>query len=191
MQTLYIVSAVVSGVLIILSLVGADHDHDHDFGGGGDSDHETAGGTWIPFFSLRFYTYFFAAFGLTGLLLTYFTDASSALTAWIAGGVGLASGLLVAIFIRLLRVSEASGGATDKDVLGKEGQVLVAIRGSSPGRIRCSVKGDIIDFFAVSEDQRTLEPGESVVVVSMDNGRAQVMPTEAIFAEAAIERSHT
>jgi membrane protein implicated in regulation of membrane protease activity len=192
MLTLYLVSAIVAGVLIILSLVGADHDHDHEVHlPADDLGHEVdhpLGGHWLPFFSLRFYTYFFAAFGVTGLLLTYFSDAGTIMAAWVAGIVGLLSGLSVSIVMRLLRLSEATGSASDKDVLGKEAEVLVPIRGLTPGRIRCTVRGDIIDFLAVSEQDRALEPGEKVVVVSMDNGRANVVSAEAIFADALTQK---
>lgn len=186
MVLIYTVSAIVACVLIVLSMIGLDH----SFGGdvhvdlhadGGHGESGQGGGYWLPFFSLRFYTYFFAAFGTTGLLLHYLTQADPNLTAWISGVVGLLCGLSVSIVIRLLRLSETGDSAKDKDVLGKEGEVLVTIRGTTPGRIRCIVRGDIIDFLAVTEGQETIEVGRPIVVVSMDNGRAQVVPRDSLF----------
>lgn len=189
MLLVYVVSAIVAGVLVLFSLFGGDHDHEFDADADADADlggHDVGHGIWLPFFSLRFYTYFFAGFGFTGLLLHYLTQTPAIVGAWISAGVGLAIGFIVSILMRLLRVTETTTSSTDKDVLGKEATVLVAIRGSNPGRIRCSVKGDIIDFLATSELPETIDVGANVVVVAMDNGRAQVVTRESIFEEEAL-----
>lgn len=188
MLTLYIVSAAVAGVLILLSLLGIGHDHEGHVEMGANIDHDVDHSLvgWIPFFSLRFYTYFFSAFGTAGLLLHYYSTTPDAVGVWLAAAVGLVSGLGVWIVLKLLRRSEGSSSATERDVLGKEGQVLVAINGSSPGRIRCSVRGDIIDFLAVSDWADTIPAGTSIVVVAMEHGRAQVMPREAIFSDDSL-----
>jgi len=193
MLLVYIVSAIVAGVLVLLSLFGAEHESETHLEISGDHeggvDHDA--GFWLPFFSLRFYTYFFAAFGTTGLLLHYLTDVGTIAGAWIAGTVGLVAGLSIAIMVRLLRVTETTTSSKDRDVLGKEGTVLVAIRGSEPGRIRCTVKGDIIDFLATSDHASAIEPGEMVVVVAMENGRAQVVPRSSIFSEDELPQRTT
>lgn len=189
MLTLYLVSAIVAGVLILLSIFGAgDHEFGHDadvhFDHGDadhDSDHGLAIGSWIPFFSLRFYTYFSAGLGATGLLLTFLTDANQATILIASLIVAAICGLGVWFAMKLMRRSESSSTATEKDMLGKEATVLVAINGRNPGRIRCTVKGDIIDYLAFSEDETPISPGESVVVIAMEEGRAQVVARESIF----------
>jgi hypothetical protein len=189
MLTLYLVSAVVAGVLIVLSLFGAgDAEHDAPLTELHEVAHETFSDHWLPFFSLRFYTYFFSGFGTTGLLLHYLTKSDPVTAGIVSGLVGLGTGLVVSYLVRLLRVTEASGGASDKDVLGKEGTVLVPIRGNAQGKIRCRVRGDAIDFLATSEEERTIEAGEAVVVVAMDNGRAQVMLRDALFGNPEPEK---
>ena len=192
MLTLYIVSTIVAGVLICLSLLGIGHDASEihaDLGHGFDHvDHDGEGwqgalAGWVPFFSLRFFTYFFAAFGSAGLLLHYLTDTPDSLGVWLSAAVGMVSGCSVWFLVRTLRRSEVSSGASDQDVLGKEGQVLVPINGLNPGRIRCTVKGDIIDFLATSEDATPIAAGTSIIVVAMENGRAQVMRRDALFED--------
>ena len=193
MLLVYAVSAIVAGVLVALSVMGAGHDADHDIhlDAHHDTDgHEGSGGHWLPFFSLRFYTYFFAAFGTTGLLLHFLTKTESGLGIWISAIVGLLSGLGVSLAIRLLRLSETSGSAKEQDVLGKQGEVLVAIRGKTPGRVRCEVRGDIIDYTAITEEDGDIEAGQQVVVVSMENGVAQVMRTESIFGSIDLEKEN-
>ena len=193
MLLVYIVSAIVAGVLVLLSLFGAEHDSDVHMDIATDHgsflDHDQ--GFWLPFFSLRFYTYFFAAFGTTGLLLHYLTDIGTVNGAWIAGAVGLVAGLSIALMVRLLRVTETTTSSKEKDVLGKEGTVLVAIRGSNPGRIRCMVKGELIDFLAITEEAGSIEPGEMVVVVAMEGGRAQVVSRSSIFNEDELPQRTT
>ncbi|MBC8063398.1 MAG: NfeD family protein [Chlorobia bacterium] len=189
MLLVYAVSALVAGVLVLLSLFGAEHGSDAATGlelHTGGADHDSDHGFWLPFFSLRFYTYFFAGFGATGLLLHFLTQTNPVAAAWISGMVGLVSGLGVAILIRILKITETSGSANDKDVLGKEANVMVAIRGSNPGQIRCTVRGDIIDFTAFSEELEPIEVGETVIVVAMEDGKAQVVTHSSIFGEDAL-----
>ncbi|MGV3619147.1 MAG: hypothetical protein ACO1SV_27795 [Fimbriimonas sp.] len=184
MQILYIVSAIVAGVLIVLSLVGAgDAEHDSPTGEFNEAVHETFTDHWLPFFSLRFYTYFFAGFGTTGLLLQFLTKTDPTTSAIISGVVGFGTGLVVSYLVRLLRVTEASGEAKEKDFLSKDGLVLVPIRGGTPGKIRLSVKGDAIDILATTEEDQTIEAGEAVVVVAMENGRAQVVLRDSLFGD--------
>src|SRR5690349_10121353 len=105
MLTVYIVSAVVAGVLVLLSLLGIGHEVGHDLNFevahevDHDADHGDGAGLWMPFFSMRFYTYFFAAFGTTGLLLHFLTTTPSMIALWISVGVGLFSGLSVSLLM--------------------------------------------------------------------------------------------
>jgi len=184
MLTLYIVSAAVAGALVILSLLGADHGADHDLHFD-HAEHDAGGGhgRWIPFFSFRFYTYFFAGLGATGLLIHYLANVDPTVTLWLALSVGLFAGLSVSILIRLLRVGETTSGTSDQDVLGIEAQVLVAVRGKSPGRIRCTIKGDSIDYLAVSDEEQPIEPGSTVIIIAMEDGRALVMSRSTLFGD--------
>ena len=66
MVLVYAVSAIVAGVLVVLSLFGADHSGGHDAEAGFDAshdapdlhheagDHDVSTGPWLPFLSLRF-----------------------------------------------------------------------------------------------------------------------------------------
>jgi membrane protein implicated in regulation of membrane protease activity len=192
MLTLYIASAIVAGVLILVSLFGGgDHEFGHDLGGDahidhGDSDHGGVG-DWIPFFSLRFYTYFFAGLGATGLLLTFLTTTPASLILTLSLIVGAVSGTSVWLMIKLLRKTENTSTATEKDLMGKEATVMVGINGRNPGRIRCTVRGDIIEYLAIAEDGTKLNPGDTVVVLSMENGRAEVVARDTIFEPETLQ----
>jgi hypothetical protein len=74
-----------------------------------------------------------------------------------------------------------STGASLGDLMGAEGTVTVAVRGEVPGRIRCNLKGEIIDLLAITEPGQTLEIGTSVIVTTFENDRARVMPRTALY----------
>ncbi|MBX3112344.1 MAG: NfeD family protein [Fimbriimonadaceae bacterium] len=192
MFLLYVTSALVAGVLVLLSFLGADHGADHEVGVDHEvtADHDSGTdvhGAWLPFFSLRFYIYFFAGLGTTGLLLTLLAKTPEPWAGIISGCVGLGTGLAVSMLIRALRVSESTSGARQTDMLGKEAEVMVTIRGGTPGRIRLSVKGDILDVLAVTQDGETIDPGASVVVLEMADDKAVVARRENILGDDHVE----
>lgn len=201
MLGIYIVGLIVGGALVLLSVLGAghghgdfatDHDISHDFGDHDlsvdhDLDHEGVGtamhasDTWIPFLSLRFWTYFSAVFGACGLLLTKLSDLGQAEIAIYSGAGGILTGLIVAYSVRLLKKSEAGGSTTEKDILGTTALVTVALKSGLPGKIRCTVKGDILDLLALPEGASDIPVGAEVVVVGMEGNNAKVMPLTEIM----------
>lgn len=205
MLTLYIFCAVIGGGLILLSAFGGgDHEHGvdgghdltahdvaHDFdAGGADMGHEAVGGhetgsdgPWIPFFSLRFWTYFIGIFGGTGLLLSLLTRTPEPATGLWSAGTGMISGLVAASLVRWISKHEADSTARDSDMLGLRARVTVPIRKQQLGRIRTTVKGELLDILATAEEKSDLSEGTEVVIVSMDNGRASVMPLDTLLEE--------
>lgn len=196
----YVVCSVVGLALILLSAfsghqdLGGDGDVQLDSDAGGvDVDHDLGvdhsdltghaaeAGAWLPFLSLRFWTYLCAGFGATGLLLSFFTRTSSGTVFVLSVVTGLVCGLMVAYVYRALQVSNTDSMTREKDVLGCHAKVLVAIRKDQPGRVRCCVKGDWVDFVALSNDGSELQAGEDAVIVALENGKAMVIPKSAIF----------
>ncbi len=93
MLTVYLITAVVGGAFVLLSAFGGSHDdfdHDADFDSdagfesdagldadfGADADHGELvhADVWLPFLSMRFWTYFLTFFGVTGMLLDELFD---------------------------------------------------------------------------------------------------------------------
>lgn len=197
MLTVYIFCAVIGGGLILLSAFGAgDHEHggdadlghDTDLGHDAEAGHEGGhdgihDGPWIPFLSLRFWTYFIGIFGLTGLLLTLTRQSVEPATALLAAGTGFCSGLVAAALVRWLSTHEADSTARDSDLLGLRAKVTVSIRDQQIGRIRTTVKGELLDILATAEEPKALPEGSEVVIVGMENGRATVMPLDLLLEE--------
>lgn len=198
MVILYWVAAVVGGVMVLISALAGGHHGDsdagHDVGHDGPDvghDHGDFFGeaAWSTVFSLRFWTYAFAGFGLTGLLLTYLTPSAESLTLGIAIGTGLVAGLIGALILRLARKAEADSSVRAADLGGHEGQVLVALRGANPGRVRLFVKGEWIDYLAIADGGETVEAGEQVIVVALEGDRLRVIPKRSLMEEAVASRS--
>jgi membrane protein implicated in regulation of membrane protease activity len=179
MTALYIICAAVGVVLALLAAFGVDHDHDAELHV--DADHGQDWHGWIPFFSLRFWTYLLGAFGVTGLLLERFSSAPKGSVLGFAIGTGVACGFAITLLVRLMRGAESNTNTGEKDMLGLEGQVLVAIRPGHLGKVRCRVKGDLLDLIAVSDDGTTIEAGQTAIVVSIEANQARVIPREALF----------
>jgi membrane protein implicated in regulation of membrane protease activity len=191
MLAFYILMGLVGGGLILLSAFGG-HDHAVDHAGA-DFDGDLAGGhdlhiepshhgdvpasdIWLPFLSLRFWTYFAALTGVLGTLLTLLTELSPPIIAILSFGIGAVSGLSVAYAIRYLQLSESDSSVSGTDLLGADARVTVPIRPGSEGKIRCTVKGETIDLLAVSDGDATLPVGADVVIVALEGATARVEP---------------
>jgi len=186
----YIVSAILGGGLVLISALFGHGDHD---GAQGDLhfDHDHDGhfdtNLWIPFLSLRFWTYFLAVFGVCGLLLDNFTQTPEPSVALMSAGTGLVVGLAVAYLMRVARRMEADSSVRTEDFLGMTGTVTVAIRRGSMGKIRVNMKGDLIDLLAMPNEDEDLNIGEEAVIVTMENDRARVMSRTALLEETHLD----
>lgn len=211
MLTVYLIAAIVGGTLIVLSAFGggegdhdvdADHDVDlhldHDVDLDADHDVDLAPGTdlahgadhggaidgeglWLPFLSLRFWTYFAAGFGLVGTGLTWLGSLADLIIGLAAGGTGLVSGLAMAYAMRLLKAGEAHGQIKMSDYEGAEGRVRVALGPGSPGKIRTVIRGEELDLIALPAEGETLPPGTPVMIIDMEGTVARVVRREVIL----------
>lgn len=182
--------------MLFSALGGLSHGMDVD--GGVDADHDVgslnadAGGTeiapaadhapgadtapaaefWIPFTSLRFWTYLTAVFGVTGIALTLFARTSEPFTLVVSAISGILMGLGASGLVRWLSKNESDSAISEQDLLGAEARVLVAVRGRLPGKVRLQAKGSTVDLVAISESE--LRPGEEVLVIGFEGNHARV-----------------
>lgn len=204
MMTVYVICAVLGGLLVLLSLLGHGHGHDggdldighhdidlghHDVGAGGhDFGHVF---DWIPILSLRFWSFGLGAFGLTGILLMTVAGLSGQAAMWTSVATGAVCGLAVATTLKIMMKHQASSLASEDDLRGAEGLVTVAIRGKEPGRIRCVVNGDTIDLLAITDEPDFLNPGVHVVIVDIENDRARVISRSALLDSSPLPLQST
>lgn len=195
--TVYIVAAILGGGLIVFSALGGLHaqgdldvgDPGHadvgDHGGDGHHGHDSegAGAFWLPFFSLRFWTYAVGTFGLLGCLLTLFTPTPAPTVALVSAATAAVMGTVASVVVRMLVRADRSSAAGLDDFYGVEGRVTVPVRPGLPGKVRVTVKGDVIDLIAVGASDEEIEAGTPVVVVDMEGSTARVDRSSRVLQE--------
>ncbi len=181
---LYLFALVLGGVLLGASmLLGGEHGHDH----GHDVDHGHAGeggadtpGAFSALRSTRFWTFFLAFLGLTGVA---FRGLGLVSNEYIGLGIALVIGLLTggvanSVF-RKLSKTEASSHASSSDYVGKSARVLVRVdpwaeQSGSVGKVRVRLKGSTVDLLAVTDEAQPFEPKDEAIIVEMDGTRARI-----------------
>lgn len=193
MLALYVVTGILGLGLIIVSAIGGlgdhdfgtdhsaeiDHSADHSF----DADHAhevaaSASEVWLPFLSLRFWTYLLGGFGGFGVLLTLL-GAGQEPTRLIASSiVGLIVGVGAASIFRWMNRNQLNNSVSDGDFVGRTAKVLVAPIEGNPAKVRVEVKGDIIDMHALPLEGHLISLGDEVIVVSVDGTRLTIAESE-------------
>lgn len=123
--------------------------------------------------ALRFWSFAFLAFGLSGSLLYYLNLLGAAPAFGVALGTGLASGLLASWGVRQLQRAQSSSGAETSDLVGQVGRVLVPLTKARRGKIRVELKGQTLDFIASTDDE-ALEAGAAVLVEELRGNAVHV-----------------
>lgn len=181
MSYLYLFALIVGGGLLGASILLGGSDGDADVGDteadlGGDPDLAVQAGFpsfLSSFLSLRFWTFFSAFFGLTGLTLRLLLHSVwLELPAAIVAGTAAAAGA-AAVFRAL---SRDTGGETvsSRDYIGKTARVVVPIGTDSVGKVRVRVKGQSVDLLATGVDPEDFRGREEVLIVEMEGPRARV-----------------
>ena len=201
MSTAYLVSLIVGGFFILLSIFGGDADSDMDVDADFDADFDVdadfdadfdgdvdvdgvdfsgdAGGDvgFVDLLSIRTLFLFAMFFGLTGTLFNW-AGTGEPLTAILATSVGIVLGMGGNYIIKKVAHQHVSSNVTTDDMKGMTGKVLVPFTGSERGKISLVVKGNEVRLLAQSLDETTNDefaPGDEVVVVRTDNGIIEVV----------------
>ena len=174
---LYLFALVLGGVLLGASMLLGGHGDGHAPEAHADGPDANAGveSFLVAFLSMRFWTFFLAFFGLTGVVLDGFGLVSST---WIAAtlsvGMGLFAGGAAAWIMRRVRGDESNSAATSKDFVGKTGRVLVPVGPEQVGKVRLEIRGSTVDILAVSIEEATFDPKDEIIVIEVDGTRVKV-----------------
>jgi membrane protein implicated in regulation of membrane protease activity len=181
----YVFSLIAGGILLGASIVLGGSGHDTDTHGGvaghaGPEDHAPGafGGALAMLVSLRFWTFFLAFFGLTGLVFTLFELAPALIGALAALGMGLFAGFGVSAIVKRLSGRETNSASSSADYLGKTALVLVPVAKGQLGKIRLTLKGSTIDVLAASDDEVEFAIKDEVLIVEMDGTTARIARLE-------------
>jgi membrane protein implicated in regulation of membrane protease activity len=197
---LYLFGLIVGGILLGASILLGGKDSDGDGHADGDADKdkggidkgldkgmdkaldkgaESGGGhgafdafLW-SFASIRFWTFFLAFFGMTGLALTAL-DTSTLVTLFAAIGMGLVTGLGAVQIIRALAADTTTSSARSSDYIGKTVKVRVPLEKGTQGQVRLQVKGSTVDVLATTDENDGFKSGEEALIIEMDGHTARI-----------------
>jgi len=202
MLPIYLGSLALGAVLIGASIIFGDADGDADFDAGLDADLDVDGGdfsggldvdaddllimkdpgdaiagagTWLPFLSLRFWTFALAAFGASGSLLYVMgvTGLVGILTSIIMGAT---IGTGASWVFRQLQLTQVSGNVGMFDVQGKEATVLLPVGPEKMGKVRVLLDGHMVDLPAQTQADDIIARDEKALVVHVEDGVAHITP---------------
>lgn len=181
MLAAYLLSAILGiGLILFSSFGGGDHDAELEIDG--DAWHGGAGQILLGLFSTRNLTYFLAAFGAAGLILTYL-DVAAVSTALVAGSLGVVSmGLSHTVFTWLKRTDSALNVFGDADFSGMLARVVLPVSATERGQIACNVAGREMYLTARldANGPATLQVGDEVIILHADDGVATVIAATQI-----------
>lgn len=173
MLTLYLFSLLVGGVLLALSLTGADQD-------AGDGGIE-AGDNPVKFLSLRTITYFLFVFGGAGSAMSWWWKSAGALPIFslsLIAGLGVA-GLVAATFAHLTR-TDSGLASSESSFVGLPARVVVPIAVGGMGKVMVHRGDRAYELLARPLDAASTDSMDwtSVIVVEMSRGTAVVAPLD-------------
>ena len=157
-------------------LAGADKASDHH----GDDKPSTLAG-WLPFLSLRFWTFGAATFGLTGGLVSLLPVAEP-VPAVLATLVGGAVGAVAATAFRWVGRDVVTSSPSLARFVGEQARVVVAVRPGRSGRVALLTDAGRFELPAVSADTASLEHGETVLIADVREGVADVTRLRPVAA---------
>ncbi|NJL03302.1 MAG: NfeD-like protein [Spirulinaceae cyanobacterium SM2_1_0] len=196
--TLYGFCFVVGGAFVLLSAVGGldgvdfdtDFDADVEFNDDASKREQERSlyrlrsqkhSLWLPFLSVKFWSFGSCFFGLTGLLLTLLVPAlSSGAIRIIAAAVGIGVGSVVAWILSALRWRQVNSLVESRDFVGLRGTVELPFDASNRGKVRLLVKGSAIELPARTEEQKSFNTGEAIVVIGIGDRGVWVVSESAL-----------
>jgi len=113
------------------------------------------------------------AFGAVGAPVTAFGAVASGLTLAVALATALLVGTGASLAFRALGRDTFGSSTTEAELIGQLGRVLVACEKGKKGKVRLTVRGQIIDFVATTDEPR-LAPGAGVIVQEVHAERVHV-----------------
>ena len=122
---------------------------------------------------MRFWTFGLASFGLSGTLLTVLS-INALIAAAFAGVMGVVMGWMVAWTFRKLKKSSTGSQTSTATLRGEQALVLLSVGPEKTGKIRLVIDNQHVDLLAKTRDERLIERNEKVLIVSVEDGIAQI-----------------
>jgi len=178
LELVYMVALIAGGGLVAVSSFAGGFGPDADLDLDADADIDADGadfGDLSVFLKFKFWTFFFAFFGLCGFLLLKL-GVAPLLSLAVSIPVGVVAGFSMGWILERLKARQRGSHATLDNLLGRDAVVQTAVRGALSGSIRVELGGRTIDLIANSEVEERIEAGEKVTIIAFEGGRARVVP---------------
>lgn len=197
MDSVYLISLIVGGFFVLLSIFGggdheADADGDFDFDADTDVDFDAdmsadldadahidldAGVGFVDLLSIRALFLFAAFFGLTGVTLGAL-GTTEPMNGILSAMTGLAIGLGGNWFIKRFAYQEVSSQMTTAELKGRTATVLLPMEGAQKGRILIDTgerKMQITARLFEPDAAEAVIEGDEVVVLNIDGRIAEII----------------
>lgn len=168
----------VLGVTFVALAAAFGHFGDGDLSGGHGDMHDGVQGVHLPVFSPTVLSVFLGMFGAGGLILLEGLGLTSpALHVTGAAAISATSGLGVAYaMLKLLKTVESNSIPSHDELVGREVEVLLAIRDGRTGEIAYEAGGTRQTMNARADAGQTFAQGERVQVIQVTGGTALIGP---------------
>lgn len=172
--SLYLISLVLGGILLLVSLFGDVFEHD------ALPETHTEGGD-LHILTMRSATYFLFVFGATGAALQRFSTLGFVPTLAIAAAAGIGMAVLVGKLFHYLKHSESGDLDTDSSLHGLLAEVVVPISTRSGGKITLRRGSERLELLARPFDESDGDPAawKHVRIIDVREGTALVSPSSA------------
>lgn len=151
---LFLVVSLVIGDLFEALDIDFDADFDGDGGGGGE----------IGILDSRVVSVFLTAFGFIAAISSQL-GLGPLLSAVIGLGSGVLFGSLIFAFGYFLHTQQSSSSVTERDLIGRTAEVIVAIKPAGIGQISCRVGEERVEKLArIRDGEEEIKAGETVFI---------------------------
>jgi len=200
MESIYLISLIVGGFFVLLSIFGGDHEADTDHDLSFDADHDfdldlhvdtdsdldlgtdhdfgaDAGPGFVDLLSIRALFLFAAFFGLTGVTLGA-VGTGEPMNALLSIATGLVIGLGGNWFIKRFAYQQVSSQVSSASLKGRTARVLLPMEGEQNGRILIEAGGKKMQLTAQlfePDKAETVAKGDDVVVLNIEGRIAKVI----------------
>jgi membrane protein implicated in regulation of membrane protease activity len=132
--------------------------------------------SWLVF-RLRFWTFALLGFGMLGAFLHFLSPWPRWLTACAAVAMGALAGWIAVFTFSKLNQKDNNSGAEASELVGQLGRVLLPVNEQGLTKVRVRIKGQLVDYVALSGEE--LVAGTSVLVEEVNDDRLQVSAAPA------------
>lgn len=136
--------------------------------------------------SFKFWTFGGCFFGLTGLLIGALEPDLPAMVLFaIALIMGIVCGGVLVSVLRGLKNRQVDSLVRNEDFAGLLGTVELPFDANSKGKVVLEVGGSTLHLVAQTDEQKSFQPGEPVLVVGRTNNRLWVVSAQDSFEQGS------